>query len=217
MKKIVLILFLILISNFYSQKINYDNFDIVLANDALSVSFLKYRDTITHLTSNPKYSYSIYAPEMNNVKGIRNPLKSDILYKNYSFSNCSKLLCSNSSDHIDVTESFKKDKQKFIEEGFKYEKNISEKIINTSRVNYGEVLFICEDKKFDTYQELADFIILSFDKSSSHSSILRGQMHSNYLLETYNITTVTGLFSCCVLYDKNKNKFISTINIVTII
>jgi hypothetical protein len=217
MKTTVLILFLILISNFYSQKINYDNFDVNLANEALSISFLKFRDTITHLTSNPKYSYYTYAPEMNKIKSLRIPNKSDMLYNFYSFSNCNKLLYSDNSDHIDVTESFKKDKPKFIKESFKYEKNISEKVINTSRVNYGEVLFICENKKFDTYQELADFIILSFDKSSSHSTILRGQMHSKYLLDNYNISTVTGLFSCCILYDKNRNKFVSTINIVTVI
>jgi hypothetical protein len=81
--------------------------------------------------------------------------------------------------------------------------------------SYSEVLFQCKDLSLTTYEELADYIIKTFEKSPSHCSILRGGTHSYYLYCEHKIKDVTGLFSCCMLYDKVRNRTVSAINIVT--
>jgi hypothetical protein len=201
----------------YSQTvIDYNNFNVSLATKALEESYLNYRDTISHFGDDPKYSFDSLRPELNNVPKLRRPKKSNYLYENYSYKNCLTLLSSGQFYHIDVKEKFKSEQKKFILEAINNVKNIPDYFKGEFKTaSYSEVLFQCKDLSLTSYEELADYIIKTFEKSPSHCSILRGGTHSYYLYSEYKITDVTGLFSCCVLYDKSRKRIVSAINIVT--
>ena len=67
--------------------------------------------------------------------------------------------------------------------------------------------------KFKTYEELALHIINGYENSIMHRCAQRGIIHDSVAYKYYDIK-VYGLFSCCVMYDKETRVTKSVLNII---
>jgi hypothetical protein len=210
--KFFLILILISSNFLLSQKIDYKNFDEKRASLVLAEIFLKFRDTITTHSLNCKTAkYSDISPDLNKNKNLRKLRWNEWMYENISIKNCQKIMDMGSKiEHPDIQSWFESNHNVIKKEVLKnYKCNFQ-----TYRISYSEVMFQHNSSKYETYEELAVSIIHSLDKSSSHSSILRGR---HYSIKEYEKNSVlTAAFACSVKYDIKTNYVKSSLNIIKI-
>jgi hypothetical protein len=211
MKNLITLLFVLVSSITFSQKIDYDNFDEDLATKALAEAFLNFRDTFTHFTIDPKYKISDVNPDMNNYPELRKLKWSDYLYTNVSDKNCETLLSSSDFYHIDV-KSWVESNVKVLTDDMFLGKNVPNVTYSLTGVTYLENLYRSVNLYFETYEDLAKDIIFSWNESPGHCSTLRIGSYSRSKLKKYNLK-IPGIFSVCVKYNKETKKVISSLNI----
>ena len=217
MKKLITLLILLVTLNGYSQTpIDYDNFDTDLASQILGQKFIEFRDTITQFG----HGASIFVDRLPYLKDNRDllvPQWCDYLYKNLSKYNCGKMMENkkHQAGHIDREKWFKSKQTKSDLGKILYEGTIipeSEWGAYTTCMRYRENS--CSiGGRFDTYEELGVYIISRYESSIMHRCAQRGVIHDATVYKHYNIK-VYGLFSCCVMYDKETRVTKSVLNLI---
>ena len=203
MKCLIFTFFFLLGFGVYSQtKIDYDNFNENTAKEAFIKAFTVFRDTFTiHHLSMPSTKLDSMSPDMVKTPQLRKMRSSDWLYTNLSVKNCQKIInMGNNFDHVDVTDWLEINRNNLWVNGIK---NIKGLTPSTSfDFLYKENIFQYTGK-FETYDELAVFIIKTWDKSPRHSAMMRSENYSNIKYKKNNII-LTAIYSCSIKYDKKN-------------
>ena len=217
MKNLITLLIVLFSLNSYSQTpIDYDNFDTDLASKILGQKFIEFRDTITQFGHGASIFVDRY-PYLKDNRDLLVPQWSEYLYENLSKYNCWKMMenKSHQAGHIDRekwfdSEQTRSDLGKILYEGTPIPE--SEWSVYTSSMSYGENSCSLRSK-FKTYEELALHIINGYENSIMHRCAQRGIIHNSVAYKYYDIK-VYGLFSCCVMYDKETHVTKSVLNMV---
>lgn len=212
MKSVLVCLMMVMSVFGFTQKIDYENFDNGLATKALKDAYLVFMDTFTHFTTDPKFKIETTCPTFYNLPETRKIVWSDLLYKNVSYVSCSTLIAKKEFDHLDFSSWLNLNKTKMVNDYLSGFKSIPKIDYNYNYVSLEEVLFMCKNSNFETYQELANYMIKSWDKSPMHCGTIRFIPYDSYYYEVYNAKVISK-FSCCVMYDKNTKEIKSCINI----
>ena len=217
MKKLITLLILLVTLNGYSQTpIDYDNFDTDLASQILGQKFIEFRDTITQYGHGATL-FDGWLPYLEDNRDLLVPQWCDYLYKNLSKYNCGKMMENkkHQAGHIDREKWFdskqtRSDLGKILYGGTPLLEN--EWSVYTSSMRYRENSCSLRSK-FKTYEELALHIINGYENSIMHRCAQRGVIHDVTFYKYYNIK-VYGLFSCCVMYDKETRVTKSVLNMI---
>ena len=211
MKSLIFTFFFLLGFGVYSQtKIDYDHFDENAAKVAFINAFTVFRDTFTiHHLSMSSTKLDSMSPDMIKNPQLRKMRSSDWLYTNLSVKNCQKISTDNKLTHTDVTDWLEANKNTICINCKKNVKGITSRDI---MISYKENIFQTT-YKFETYEELASYIIKTWDKSPRHSAMMRSKNYSTYEYEKTNIV-LTAIYSCSIKYNKTTNKLSSTLNII---
>ena len=212
MKHLLLILTLFIGFGFFSQTIDYSNFDERLASLSLAKAFCNFKDTTTTHDLYLDYAkYSEMSPDLMKNKSLRKIRWNEWIYNNISTKNCDKVMGMGSKiNHPDIEKWIESNQKLITKEVTKNQKTY----YSEHRISYSEVLFQHNSKKYKTYEELANEIIKTLDKSRSHSGLMRGKEYSVSEYEKGFI--LTSAFACSVKYDKNINYIKCAINIISI-
>jgi len=215
MKNLFLSFFFLLGFGVYSQtKIDYDHFDENAAKVAFIKAFTVFRDTFTiHHLSMSSTKLDSMSPDMIKNPQLRKMRSSDWLYTNLSVKNCQKISTDNKLTHTDVTDWLETNKNTIWVNGIKNIKGLTSS--TTFNIIYKENIFRTPCK-FETYEDLANNIIKTWDKSPRHSAMMRSKNYSTYEYEKNNIV-LTAIFSCSIKYNKTTNVVSSALNIVQFI
>lgn len=196
MKKVILFLTLLFVNSFYSQKIDYNNFDSDLASKALFNEMNKFRDTIT-LTGYGAKRDSIF-PELVENPRLKKLVWSDDVYNTFSKPNCLENVNQNRLFHVDITEwwNIKENRIKFLDDVF-----IKSKENPNTQINYSEIGAYTTEA-FETYEELAMGLIMVWEQSYKHKCIQRTGLYSQFHMKLgYVVQTAS---ACYVHYGNGK-------------
>jgi len=211
---IVIFFFLIGVSVFSQTKINYNNFDNDLATKILAQKFIEFRDTITQLGGG--LVFTKVNPEIESNPDLMIPKWSDYLYQNTSKPNCDIIINEGYTvRHVDVSSWFYNEKTKKQISVIKFkgsEVPESSWLSLSSYMVYKENACTLMDK-FKTYEELASYILMLWEKSPAHKRAQRSYTYDTLSYKKYG-EKIYGIFSCRILYDKETGITKSVLNIV---
>jgi hypothetical protein len=172
MKNIIASLLIFYITFCFSQKIDYNNFDNYRASKVLFEELNKFRDTIT-ITGYGKPLIEVY-PELKTNPELKKFYWSEKIYTLISQPNCLENVNQNRLFHVDRSKWWENEdnRKKFRNEIYvKPEKDDPNYFIyeeNGGRTN----------TKFETYQEMAKYMINSWEKSYTHRCTQRAGLYS---------------------------------------
>jgi len=220
MRQLITLLLVLVTLNGYSQTpIDFDNFSVEIATEKLKEAFILYRDTITTYGAYNEHNHYEKFTFLNDKKEMMIPRWSEWVYDNISQPNVSEVINSNSFYHPDRVKWYRSNKETVINEYYKgiYDTDSIENIV--SRPEYEENLYYGKfsgstpiDVK--TYEDLAKKIIMCWEGSRDHRCTQRQPLFSRYRYPKYGDET-TGLFACCVMFDKENKKIIASLNLIT--
>jgi hypothetical protein len=190
MKKLYILFFLVYL-NYNSQTIDYNNFDSRHASKVLFDKLNYFRDTIT-LTGYGKKLTDAW-PSLVDHPELMKLTWSEKLYTIVALPNTLENVKQNKLFHVDRSEWWKDDKNQNL---FKDEVYVSEKkgFRLTLTENGGYTTY-----KFDTYEELADHMIMCWESSYMHRCTQRSLLHNTFFLEKgYKSNTIA---ATCVIYS----------------
>jgi hypothetical protein len=212
MKKLItLLMILVSIGGFSQTPIDYNNFNTDTASMILAKVFLEFRDTAVSFGSGKPHAENY--PAVAEFPELKTPRWSDYLYKEVSFVNCSELINAGKSIyHVDREEWFKSNIQKIREVYYEGYDKVPESRLLNARLHYSENGFKT-NIKFDTYEELAKFMIDSWEKSIYHKNGQRVLLYDIWSFDEYGLK-IKDLFSCCVMYNSMTGYTKSVINFI---
>lgn len=214
MKVNFLLIFLLFFGNyqFAQTAIDYNNFDERKASLALAKAFCNFKDTTTTHDLYLDYAkYSEMSPDLMKNKKLRKVRWNEWIYSNISTKNCDKTMeMGTKIDHPDIEKWVETNQKLITEEVTKNQKTY----YSDHRISYKEVLFQHNSKKYKTYEELANVIIQTLDKSRSHSGLMRGKDYS--ISEYEKGFILTSAFACSVKYNKGLNYIKCSLNVIGI-
>ena len=216
MKKVFSLCLVLITLNSNSQTpIDYDNFDSDLASKILGQKFIEFRDTINAFGSGRLFSENY--PETVEYPELKIPRWSDYLYENLSKYNCGKMMENkrHESGHIDREKWFKSQQTKSDLGEIMFKGTIIPKSkweVYTICMEYSENSCSLQSQ-FNTYEELALYMINGYENSIMHRCAQRGIMHDVTVYRSYGVK-IYGLFSCCIMYDKETKITKSVLNMV---
>ena len=191
MKNILTILLFISHISF-SQKIDYNNFDSKHASKVLFDKLNDFRDTITK-TGYGK-DLEVAWPMLVNNHQLMKLTWSETLYNTVVLPNTLENVKQKKLFHVDRSEWWKDDKIQFIFLDEVYPTN-DKGFRLTLTENGGYTTY-----KFDTYEELADHMIMCWEDSYTHRCAQRGLLHNTFFLEKgYESNTIA---ATCVIYSE---------------
>lgn len=191
MKNILTILLIISHISF-SQKIDYNNFDSKNASKVLFDKLNDFRDTITK-TGYGK-DLEVAWPMLVNNHQLMKLTWSETLYNTVVLPNTLENVKQKKLFHVDRSEWWKDDKNQFIFLDEVYPTN-DKGFRLTLTENGGYTTY-----KFDTYEELADHMIMCWEDSYTHRCAQRGLLHNTFFLEKgYESNTIA---ATCVIYSE---------------
>ena len=191
MKNILTILLFISHISF-SQKIDYNNFDSKHASKVLFDKLNDFRDTITK-TGYGK-DLEVAWPMLVNNHQLMKLTWSETLYNTVVLPNTLENVKQKKLFHVDRSEWWKDDKHQFIFLDEVYPTN-DKGFRLTLTENGGYTTY-----KFDTYEELADHMIMCWEDSYTHRCAQRGLLHNTFFLEKgYESNTIA---ATCVIYSE---------------
>ena len=191
MKNILTILLIISHISF-SQKIDYNNFDSKHASKVLFNKLNAFRDTITK-TGYGK-DLEVAWPMLVNNHQLMKLTWSETLYNTVVLPNTLENVKQKKLFHVDRSEWWKDDKNQFIFLDEVYPTN-DKGFRLTLTENGGYTTY-----KFDTYEELADHMIMCWEDSYTHRCAQRGLLHNTFFLEKgYESNTIA---ATCVIYSE---------------
>jgi len=198
------------------QPIDYKNFDNKTAEKVLWQKILYYRDTIKTFGGGGKISD--YYKDTPNYKESFKWNWSEDVYNIFSRPNCDKISIGTKPYHVDVKDLVFGQKVRGIFTPLIY-KDFDKKFytINSfGQFEYKDVEYsenaIKYTANFKTYQEMADEIILSWDKSVMHRGMLRrGHFYKDLVLE--HNKAVHPQAACAVSYKNGA--FWATLNVIS--
>lgn len=191
MKNILTILLFISHISF-SQKIDYNNFDSKHASKVLFDKLNNFRDTITK-TGYGK-DLEVAWPMLVNNHQLMKLTWSETLYNTVVLPNTLENVKQKKLFHVDRSEWWKDDKNQFIFLDEVYPTN-DKGFRLTLTENGGYTTY-----KFDTYEELADHMIMCWEDSYTHRCAQRGLLHNTFFLEKgYESKTIA---ATCVIYSE---------------
>jgi len=194
------------------DKIDYNNFDQNLATKALAKAFLNFRDTIDCFQSGEKWETSY--PETKLFPELTKPRWSDWVYQNISLHNTKEMIKNpyNKAYHVDREKWYLSNKDLVRKEYYKGIKNVPTNYVEGSFLTYSENT-VCYGGQMETYQDLANLIIKTWDESISHSCALRGSTHDVFGYSFYGLK-IQDMFACCVMYNPNTKLTKASINFI---
>lgn len=191
MKNIITILLFISHISF-SQKIDYNNFDSKRASKVLFNKLNAFRDTITK-TGYGK-ALEVAWPMLVNNHQLMKLTWSETLYTTVVLPNTIENVKQKKLFHVDRSKWWKDDKNQnlFKDEAYPT-KNKGFRLTLTENGGYTTY-------KFDTYEELADHMIMCWEDSYVHRCAQRGLLHNTFFLEKgYESNTIA---ATCVIYSE---------------
>lgn len=191
MKNILTILLFISHISF-SQKIDHNNFDSKHASKVLFDKLNDFRDTITK-TGYGK-DLEVAWPMLVNNHQLMKLTWSETLYNTVVLPNTLENVKQKKLFHVDRSLWWKDDKNQFIFLDEVYPTN-DKGFRLTLTENGGYTTY-----KFDTYEELADHMIMCWEDSYAHRCAQRGLLHNTFFLEKgYESNTIA---ATCVIYSE---------------
>lgn len=211
MKNLITLLFILTSLSGVSQKIDYTNFDNDLATKALAEAFLNFRDTIDSYGHGKKWTE--FHPEVDSLSHINKPRWSDWVYETFSLPNCEKMAKdgNNVPYHVDVKDYFRSNidlVRKEYYEGTNAPQNYKE----NSRLSYSENAISFNGKR-DTYQDLANEMILCWEGSTYHRNAQRGLFFDTFGYSEYGLE-IQDMFACSVIYNPQTGLTKAVINFI---
>jgi len=204
----------ITLTMFCQTRIDYSNFNNDLATKALARKYIEYRDTVTQFSSGELFSN--FRPEILEHPDLMIPKWSEYLYKNTSKPNCDIIIKEgHNARHIDVSSWFYAEQTKYKIAVIKFQGSKVPKsswFSLSSQLSYWENACSLYDK-FETYEELATYIIILWENSHSHKSHLRCISHCSVAYKNYG-EKIYGLYSCRVVHDKSTGITKALLNFV---
>lgn len=191
MKKLILTL-LLLPSVIFSQKIDYNNFDTKHASLVLFEKLNKFRDTITE-TGYGK-DLDVAWPCLKNNHKLLQLTWSEKLYNTVVLPNTLENVKQKKLFHVDRSKWWKDttNQLSFLDEVYPT-KNKGFRLTLTE--NGGFTTY-----KFETYEELADHMIMCWESSYMHRCAQRGFLHNSYFYDLgYESKTIA---ATCVMYSE---------------
>ena len=191
MRNLILTL-LLLPSVIFSQKIDYNNFDTKHASLVLFKKLNEFRDTITE-TGYGK-DLDIAWPYLKNNHKLLQLAWSEKLYNTVVLPNTLENVKQKKLFHVDRSEWWKDKTNQF---------SFLDEVYPTK--NKGFRLTLTENGgfstyKFETYEELADHMIMCWESSYTHRCAQRGFLHNSYFYELgYESNTIA---ATCVMYSE---------------
>jgi hypothetical protein len=175
----------------YSQVIDYNNFDSKHASKVLFNKLNDFRDTITK-TGYGK-DLEVAWPMLVNNHQLMKLTWSEKLYTTVSLPNTLENVKQKKLFHVDRSEWWKDDKnQNLFKDEVYPTKNKGFRLTLTENGGYTTY-------KFDTYEELADHMIMCWEDSYMHRCTQRGLLHNTFFLEKgYESNTIA---ATCVIYS----------------
>jgi hypothetical protein len=205
------VLLLLPFSLFSQTKIDYNNFNVDTATKVFAKVFLEFRDTAVHFASG--VPHVVPYPVLSESPELRRPRWSDFLYEQVSLPNCKELYkYGNHVFHVDREEWYKTNINTIRQEYYKGIKNVPQCQLENARLIYSENAF-STSKKFDTYEELASFIIMSWENSITHKCAQRGILYDSFSYKEYGLK-IQDIFSCCVVYNPLNGHTKAVINFI---
>lgn len=203
MKKLITLLLVLVTLNGYTQTpIDYDNFDSDLASKIFAKEFLKFRDTINSFGSGNLFS--VKHPETVEYPELKIPRWSDYLYQQVTLPNCDKLYTMGRNIyHIDREQWFKSNIDSIRKEYYNETPNIPEEQLLNARLRYSENA-AATTHKFKTYEEIASYIILCWEKSITHRNGQRSILYDVWSYRHYDLK-IQSMFSVCVKYNNHTD------------
>ena len=217
MKKLITLLLVLVTLNGYSQTpIDYDNFSTEIATLKLKEAFLHFRDTITTYGSYNEHKHLDKYPILKEKKHLMLPRWSEWIYDNISVRNTKELIKTTSLYHPDIKEWLENHHKDMV--NAYYEGNIHEDVElfkETCVIMYSEnavrVPIKNNEIRYNTYEELATTILLTYETSMNHRCLQRSPMLSSGFRFGDESNSI---FACCVMYNKNTKQVKSTINFI---
>jgi hypothetical protein len=199
MKKVFSLCLVLITLNSYSQTpIDYNNFDTDLASKIFAKEFKKFRDTINAFGSGRLFSKNY--PETVEYPELKIPRWSDYLYQQVTLPNCLELTkMGRNIYHVDREPWFKSNIGTIRKEYYRETPNIPEEQLLNARLSYSENA-AATTRKFKTYEEIASFIILLWEKSITHRNGQRSILYDTWSYRHYNLK-IQSMFSVCVKYN----------------
>jgi len=190
MKNTLIILFFISHISF-SQKIDYNNFDSKHASKVLFDKLNAFRDTITK-TGYGK-DLEVAWPMLVNNHRLMKLTWSETLYDTVVLPNTLENVKQKKLFHVDRSLWWddKKNQFMFLDEVYPT-KNKGFRLTLTENGGYTTY-------KFDTYEELADHMIMCWEDSYTHRCAQRGLLHNTYFLEKGYLSNT--IAATCVIYN----------------
>lgn len=190
--KHILITLVLIYSSVYSQVIDYNNFDSKHASKVLFDKLNDFRDTITK-TGYGK-DLEIAWPMLVNNHQLMKLTWSEKLYTTVSLPNTLENVKQKKLFHVDRSEWWKDDKnQNLFKDEVYPTKNKGFRLTLTENGGYTTY-------KFDTYEELADHMIMCWESSYMHRCTQRSLLHNTFFLEKgYKSNTIA---ATCVIYSE---------------
>jgi len=190
--KHILITLVLIYSSVYSQVIDYNNFDSKHASKVLFDKLNDFRDTITK-TGYGK-DLEVAWPMLVNNHQLMKLTWSEKLYTTVSLPNTLENVKQKKLFHVDRSEWWKEDKnQNLFKDEVYPTKNKGFRLTLTENGGYTTY-------KFDTYEELADHMIMCWEDSYMHRCTQRGLLHNTFFLEKgYESNTIA---ATCVIYSE---------------
>jgi len=190
--KYFLLLLVFICSVSYSQVIDYNNFDSKHASQVLFTKLNQFRDTITQ-TGYGK-DLEVAWPMLVNHPELMKLTWSEKLYTTVVLPNTLENVKQKKLFHVDRSEWWKDDKnQNLFKDEVYPTKNKGFRLTLTENGGYTTY-------KFDTYEELADHMIMCWENSYTHRCTQRGLLHNTFFLEKgYESNTIA---ATCVIYSE---------------
>ena len=218
MKNLITLLLVLVTLYGYSQTpIDFDNFSTEIATLKLKEAFLHFRDTITTYGSHNEYKHLDKYPILKEKKHLMLPRWSEWIYKNISVRNTNELIRTTSLYHPDIKEWLEIHYEDMV--NAYYDGNTHEDVESfkeTCVIMYSEnavrVPIKDNEDRYNTYEELATTIILTYEKSMNHRCLQRSPMLSSGLEVVGDESNA--IFACCVMYNKNTKQVKSSINFI---
>lgn len=182
MKLFIVFYFLFIFSNLSAQKIDYNNFNNELASKVLFEELNKFRDTIT--VTGAGLPFEEVWPKVKKHPELRKLYWSDDVHNLISKPNITENIIKNRLHHVNRRDwwNIEKNREIFLKDMFlNYKSTTDDFLIYSENIGYST-------ETFETYQEMAKFMIESWDKSFMHRCLQRQGLYSNILIEEGKIT-----------------------------
>ena len=218
MKKVFSLCLVLITLNTNSQTpIDYDNFSSEIATLKLKEAFLHFRDTITTYGSRNEHKHLEDYPILKEKKHLMLPRWSEWIYDNISVRNTKELIRTTSLYHPSIKEWLEIHHDDMVNAYYdgnthKDVERFKETCVITYSENAVRVPIKINEDRYNTYEELATTIILTYEKSMNHRCLQRAPMLSNGLDVVGDESNA--IFACCVMYNKNTKQVKSTINFI---